>query len=272
MNALILAGGYGTRLGRSLPLADQISKGLLPLGNLPVIYWTLKAIQDTGLLDKLFIVSNAKYAHLYERFANDFPNLWVKVIDDGSTSNENRLGAIGDLNLVLDRYPELLEDNLLVSASDNLITNISLDQFVKPEPSGASRVAVYSLKDLSLASQFGIVSLDQENRVIDFEEKPSVPKSPDAAIALYFFSPEHLRLVGEYLKDNSPDQPGRFVAWLSQHYLVSGWRLPPGSEWYDIGSLPQLAKADQAIRLQEGLPAREGEYSVSPYWRFCITE
>lgn len=268
MKLLVLAAGFATRL----PIANLISKPLLPLGGEPALNRILDPILGTGKIEEIFVVTNARYVSLYNQWSSSLSRYSVEIINDGATDNENRLGAIGDLNFVLQRFPRLLDDELMVVAGDNLILKMDVDKFICPRRAGASQVAVYPLTDTSLASQYGIVELDETNRVVSFEEKPAQPKSNLAATALYLFDRKHLALVEEYLKDNSPDQPGRFVKWLSENHEVYGWKLPEGTQWMDIGSDEQLAAADQAIRRQFGMPVKVGAYTVSPYYRFRLPE
>jgi glucose-1-phosphate thymidylyltransferase len=119
----------------------------------------------------------------------------------------------------------------------------------------ASAVAVRDVGSFDLASQYGIVSLGDDDRVLDFEEKPADPPSTLAATATYLFHREHARLIGPYLDgEHGADQPGRFVGWLQRHEPVYGWVFD--ATWYDIGSHEQLLEADNRLRAAAGLPVR----------------
>jgi glucose-1-phosphate thymidylyltransferase len=179
----------------------------------------------------------------------------VIVHDDGTTSNEDRLGAIGDMQFVIDRAG--LDDDLLVIAGDNLF-EFNLDDFASfwRGKGRASAVAVRDVGSLELATQYGIVALDEAARVIDFVEKPADPPSTLAAIATYLFHREHAALIRGYLSAGQPaDQPGRFVAWLQDSEPVYGWVFE--STWYDIGNHEQLLEADNRMRVEAGLPERD---------------
>jgi len=118
-----------------------------------------------------------------------------------------------------------------------------------------SAVAVYDVGDLELIKQYGVVALDDEERVIEFVEKPSEPPSTLAATATYLYHREHLPLVERYLAEgNPPDQPGNLVAWLYKREPVYGYTFTGG--WYDIGNPQQLLEADNRLREREGLPTR----------------
>jgi glucose-1-phosphate thymidylyltransferase len=179
----------------------------------------------------------------------------VTIHDDGTRSNDDRLGAIGDIALVVERAA--LDDDLLVIAGDNLFT-FSLASFVAfwSTKGKASALAVHDVGSLDLARKYGIVSLDAEDRVDDFLEKPDEPPSTLAATATYLYHRDHVPLVRRYLDDgNPPDQPGRMVAWLQEREPVYGWAFD--SPWYDIGNLEQLLEADNRLRAERGLPARD---------------
>ena len=182
----------------------------------------------------------------------------VIVHDDGTSSNEDRLGAIGDMLFVVEQA--VLDDDLLVIAGDNLF-EFSLSEFAAfwESKGTASAVAVRDVGSLELATQYGIVALDEDGRVVDFEEKPADPPSTLAATATYLFHREHARLIGRYLEgEHGADQPGRFVGWLQRHEPVYGWLFD--ATWYDIGNHEQLLEADNRLRVEAGLPAR-AEYS-----------
>jgi glucose-1-phosphate thymidylyltransferase len=248
MKALILAAGYATRLR---PLTDAIPKQLLPVGGRPMVDLILDKIRETDAAE-VHLVTNARFAGDFGRWAqrND-----VHVHDDGTTTNEDRLGAIGDIQFVG------LDDDLLVIAGDNLF-DFSLAEFVRfwlARP-GSSCLAVHDVRDRELATQYGIVETDDSGRVVAFVEKPDDPPSTLAATATYLFARAHVRLVDEYLAaGNPPDQPGNFVGWLQAREPVYAYRFEGG--WWDIGDRTQLLAADNLMRRREGLPER-AEYST----------
>jgi glucose-1-phosphate thymidylyltransferase len=201
-------------------------------------------------------VTNSHKVAAFNRWADGRD---VVVHDDGTSSNENRLGAIGDMLFVIKRAQ--LDDDLLVIAGDNLF-EFSLAEFATfwRSKGTSSAVAVRDVGSLELASHYGIVALADDGRVLDFEEKPADPPSTLAATATYLFHREHARLIGTYLDgEHGADQPGRFVGWLQRREPVYGW--PFDATWFDIGSHEQLLEADNRLRVAAGLPARE---SYSP--------
>jgi glucose-1-phosphate thymidylyltransferase len=249
MKAIVLAAGYATRLR---PLTDTIAKELLPVGGRPIIDWILDRLGEVDGLDGVHVVTNAQKAAQFERWA---AGRAVTIHDDGTTSNDDRLGAIGDIAFVLDRTG--LVDDLLVIAGDNLFT-FSLAGLVGFWRSKgiASALAVHDVGSLELARKYGIVELDADNRVVDFVEKPEDPPSTLAATATYVYHREHVPLVRRYLEEGKPpDQPGRLVEWLCRREPVYGYVFD--GEWLDIGDPAQLQEADTRWRSRLGLPLRE---------------
>jgi glucose-1-phosphate thymidylyltransferase len=242
VKALILAAGYATRLR---PLTDSIPKQLLPVGGRPMVDWILDRIAETSA-DEVHLVTNARFAADFERWAGGKD---VRVHNDGTTSNDDRLGAIGDIDFVG------LDDDLLAIAGDNLFDYSLADYESYWRGKGGSCVAVHDVGDRELAKQYGIVDVEADDRIVAFVEKPDEPPSTLAATATYLYRREHAALVSTYLAaGNPPDQPGNFVAWLHRREPVYAYRFP--GEWYDIGDQAQLLEADNRMRRREGLPER----------------
>ena len=248
MKALILAAGYATRLR---PLTDTRAKELLPVGGRPIIDWIVDAIREVPEIDEVHVVTNAVKAPMFAEWAAAHD---VRIHDDGTTSNENRLGAIGDLAFVL--REAAIDDHLLVIAGDNLFDFRLRDYVAYWRGKGvASAVAVRDVGSLELATQYGIVALDAESRITDFIEKPSEPPSTVAATATYLYHRDHLPLVDVYLAEgHSHDQPGRLIGWLGEREPVYAWQFD--EPWYDIGNVEQLLDADNHLRAAHGLPLR----------------
>jgi glucose-1-phosphate thymidylyltransferase len=254
MKAIVLAAGYATRLR---PLTDTWAKELLPVGGTPIIDRIVDAIVASGEIDEVHVVTNTRKAPWFNDWAQGRD---VVVHDDGTTSNDDRLGAIGDMQFVVDRAA--IDDDLLVIAGDNLF-EFSLADYVGfwRSKGRASAIAVRDVGSRELASQYGVVALDGDGRVLDFVEKPADPPSTLAAIATYLYHRDHVPLIRTYLDSGeSADQPGRFVAWLCRREPVYGWVFD--STWFDIGNHEQLLEADNRMRAAAGLPERES-YSPS---------
>jgi glucose-1-phosphate thymidylyltransferase len=254
MKALLLAAGYATRL-RSV--TTEIAKPLLPVAERPMVDWILDRIEASGEIDGVHLVTNSVYAGNFERWAE---GNGVVVHDDGTASNEERLGAIGDIALAVDAGG-LGDGGLLVIAADNLF-DFSLADYIEfwRGKADGSAIAVQQLADISLARLYGIVEVGADDRIVAMEEKPEHPRSNLASTATYLFTEAHVELLDRYLADgNPPDPPGRFLMWLAEREPVYGF--PFLEQWLDIGDPAQLLEADNAYRRRAGLPERE-VYSV----------
>jgi glucose-1-phosphate thymidylyltransferase len=259
VKAVVLAAGYATRLR---PLTDTIPKPLLPLAGRPMLEYLLGRIEAVEDVDGIYVVTNDRFAGDFARWASQRSGrLQLAVLNDGTTSNEDRLGAIGDIRFAIEEAG-LGEEELLVVAGDNLI-EYSLDEFVRfwrGKGDGAA-IAVHRIDDPELIKQYGVAELDADDRVVSLEEKPAEPKSDLAATAAYLYRPEHLALIGLYLDEGNPrDAPGHFVVWLYPRAPVYGYRFE--GAWMDIGDPEQLLEADNRLRTRMGLGARS-EYSLT---------
>jgi glucose-1-phosphate thymidylyltransferase len=254
VKAVLLAAGYGTRLR---PLTDDRPKQLLPVGGRPMLDWVLDRVRDLPEVDGVHLVTNRRFAPDFTRWADERD---VVVHDDGTSSNDDRLGAVGDLRLVIEEAG-LAGEELLVQGDD--VFDFSLVDYVawwraKPQP--ASACPLYDLGDLELATHYGIAAIDGEERIVHLVEKPSDPDSTLAATLTYLLHAEHGRLVGRYLEEGqNPDNAGSFLAWLARREQVFGYRF--SGHWYDIGNHQQLLEADNWLRRASGLPERES-YSL----------
>jgi glucose-1-phosphate thymidylyltransferase len=249
VNAIILAAGYATRLR---PLTDTWAKELLPVGGTPIIDRIVDKLGEVDDVDEIHVVTNARKAPAFLEWSRGRD---VIVHDDGTTSNEDRLGAIGDMLFVIDHAG--LDDDLLVIAGDNLFDFRLADLVAYWRTKGvASAVAVRDVGSLELASQYGVVDLADDGKIRSFVEKPADPASSLAATASYVFHREHARLIRAYLEgEHGSDQPGRFVGWLHRHEPVYGWVFH--ETWFDIGNHAQLLEADNRLRIASGLPPRD---------------
>jgi glucose-1-phosphate thymidylyltransferase len=245
LKAILLCAGYATRLR---PLTESFPKPLLPVGGRPLLDWILDRVAE--VTDDVHVVTNSRFAADFERWSDGR----VAVHDDGTSSNEDRLGAIGDVRFVLDRIGT--DDDLLVVAGDNLFDYSLADYISWWRGKGtASAVALHDVGDRALARQYAVVEVDEDERIVAFVEKPEEPQSTLCATATYLYHCEHVSLVERYLAEgNSPDQPGRFIAWLHEREPVYGYRFE--GDWLDIGDREQLLEADNRLRRRHGLPER----------------
>jgi glucose-1-phosphate thymidylyltransferase len=245
MNALILAAGYATRL---YPLTLTKAKPLLEVGGKPMIAWLVDNLANVPDLETIFVVTNDKFANDFQNWASNYRDghgsVRIKIINDGSSSDDDKLGAIGDINLVLTRE-ELAQTDLIVVAGDNLFTQ-PLNEFVEFARKADATVGVHDLGDLEAIKKYGMVMIDSNGVITHFEEKPKEPKSTLAAIALYYYSSKVLPLFTTYVAaGNNPDQPGRFLQWLYPRQPVKTFKI--GGEWLDIGSKETLEEANRTF-------------------------
>ena len=257
MKALILAAGYATRL---YPLTQTVAKPLLPVGGRPMLDWILDGVEEVDEVDAVHVVTNSKFAGSFVAWAEAAGRaVPITIHDDGTASEDDRLGAIGDIQFVL--AGAALDDDVLVIAGDNLF-EFSLVEYVDfwRDKGTASALAVHDVGSRELARKYGVVAVDDDDRVIDLVEKPDDPPSTLVATATYIVHREHVPLVGRYLDEgNAPDPSGPFFVWLHKHERV--YAYPFSGDWRDIGDRTQLLDADNRLRARAGLPQRD-EYAL----------
>jgi glucose-1-phosphate thymidylyltransferase len=242
MNALILAAGYATRLH---PLTLNQAKPLLPVAGKPMIERVVEHLLPITDLKTLYIVTNHKFAQQFVDWTKDYRRrnkaAHFEVLDDGSTSDADKLGAIGDIFFALEER-NLFREDLLVVAGDNLFSE-SLANFADFAQEHPATIGVYDVRSLEEAKKYNQLTTNPAGIVTDFIEKPTHPSSTLCGIALYYYTPEALRLLKTYLLEgNNPDQPGLFVQWL--HKRIDIFTYPIDGLWYDIGSHESLAEAN----------------------------
>lgn len=236
MKLLVIAAGYATRL---YPLTLDRPKALLPVGGRPMLDNVLGALRGVGA-EETYVVTNAKFAPHFREWAAGHPD--VTVIDDGTTNDDDKLGAIGDIAFVLDKVN--VDDDLVVVAGDNLFSDelARFGDFCRERD--APVLAVYDVGDLTQMSKYNAIETDEQGRITYFEEKPAAATSTLTGIALYFYPRHVLPLIRQYVAEgNNPDQPGRLIQWLYPRLDVFTWRVP--GTWYDIGSAETLREADE---------------------------
>jgi glucose-1-phosphate thymidylyltransferase len=239
---VVLAAGYATRL---YPLTLDRPKPLLSVAGRPLLERLLEQVAAIDGIGATYVVTNAKFAEQFRAWTRSYAGqLAPQVVDDGTTSEDDRLGAIGDLALVLDRAQ--IDEDVLVVAGDNLFSEPLADFGRVVAARRAPTVAIHDVGRLEEMSKYNAIELDGEGRITFFEEKPERPRSTLMAIALYYYPRDALPLVRRYLAEgNNPDQPGRLVEWLYPRVPFYTWRVP--GSWYDIGSPESLEEADRAF-------------------------
>jgi len=245
MKLIILAAGYATRL---YPLTLNQPKPLLPVAGKPMLEHVLDNISTIRAIDHAYVVTNAKFASHFGKWAQSYqrPDLHFSfsIVNDQSTNEENRLGAIGDMHLVLKKY--VIDDDIIVIGGDNLFS-ADLSGFGDYcEQKKAPVTGVYDVGDLEQIKKYNSIEIDDNHRIEFFEEKPKVPKSTLTGIALYYYPNTVLPLIYQYISEgNNPDQPGRLVQWLYPRVPFYVWKVP--GLWYDVGSIETLEEANRVF-------------------------
>lgn len=240
MKALILAAGYGTRL---YPLTESMPKPLLDVKGKPMVEYVLKKIESISDIEDIYMVVNHKFYRKFEEWKGAYQSERpIKLINNGTTDDSNKLGAIKDIELVIKK--EEVDSDLLVVAGDNLF-DFALDDFYNFwQQKKSSCIGLFRIDDSSLVCQYSNVKLDEEKRITDFVEKPSKPLSDLIAMCLYVFPKEGLYLVKEYLEEgNNPDAPGYFIQWLIKREKVYGYEF--SGKWLDIGDIDSYKRANE---------------------------
>lgn len=245
MKLIILAAGYATRL---YPLTLNQPKPLLPVAGKPMLEHVLDNINTIPEIDHAYVVTNAKFTDHFARWAEGYqpPNLRFRftIVNDQSTDDTNKLGAIGDLHLVMTKYQ--IDDDIIVVGGDNLFSKdlAAFGEYCRRKQ--APVTAVYDVGDLEEIKKYNAIEINADDSITFFEEKPAVPKSTLTGIALYYYPQSSLPLIQQYIGEgNNPDQPGRLVQWLYPRLPFYTWKVP--GLWYDVGSAETLAEANRVF-------------------------
>jgi len=243
MKIIILAAGYATRL---YPLTLNQPKPLLPVAGKPMIEHVLDNLAPIAGIDRVYVVTNAKFAGHFQKWSEHYraagANWNFTIVNDGTTSDATKLGAIGDIHHVL--TAQKVDDDLIVVAGDNLFSEklAGFGEFCRGK--NAPVLALYDVGDLEQIKKYNSISVAADGRIAFFEEKPKNPTSTLTGIALYYYPKATLPLIKRYMAEgNNADQPGRLVQWLYPRTAVYTWRVP--GLWFDIGSKETLEEANQ---------------------------
>ncbi len=244
MKAILLCAGYATRLH---PLTKDKPKHLLEVGGKPILEHILERVGEVGEVDEVFLVSNAKFFfHFLEwakKYGEKYPSAKkISVINDGTESNETRLGALGDILFVI--HQKRLREDILLIAADNLFdfSLTGMHQFYLEQKKTV--IALYDIKDLKLASHYGVVEIDKSLRLTHFVEKPNHPQSTLISTGIYLLPKQGITLLELYVKYGySTDKIGSFFEWL--HKKEDVYCYITEQPWYDIGTKEQLEEANR---------------------------
>ena len=238
MKCLILAAGYATRL---YPLTENFPKPLLKVGDKTILDWLVDDIETSGEVDEYIVISNHKFANHFEKWAAE-KSQNITVVDDGTSTNETRLGAVKDIQFAIEKRQ--IDSDVLVIAGDNVL-DFSLTKFIAyAKQKQTSCIMRYFEKDEKKLQKGGVVCVDENDKIIAMEEKPCNPKSNWACPPFYYYTKEDTRLVKKGIEAGcGTDAPGSYIAWLCGETDVHAMEMP-GSR-YDIGNLESYEKVQK---------------------------
>lgn len=243
MKLIVLGAGYATRL---YPLTLNQPKPLLPVAGKPMMEHVLDNLMPIDEIDEIFVVTNAKFADHFQKWADAYKTgnktRPIRIVNDRSTDDSNKLGAIGDMKLVISSAD--VADDIIVVGGDNLFSQslAAFGDFCCERK--APVLGVYDVGNLEEIKKYNAIEIDAEDRITFFEEKPAQPKSTLTGIALYYYPSNSLPLIDQYIAEgNNPDQPGRLVQWMYTRTAFYVWRVP--GIWFDVGAKETLEEANR---------------------------
>ena len=243
MKAIITCAGFATRLW---PLTKDVPKPLLEVKGRPIVEHIINKAAEIPDVDEVVIVTNSKFYSVFESWLKKASfRIPVKLVNDGTSDNEDRLGQIGDILFALENAN--IDDDILVIAGDNLFNFSLADAHSTFKSSGKVVNPLYDIRSLSSAKQLGTVILDDAGAFAEFSEKPENPKSTLVSLGIYFFPREKTNLIKEYISaGESPDKMGYFISWLMGRDKVVGHTYT--EKWFDIGWIKSLEEARKEFK------------------------
>ena len=239
MKCILLCAGYATRL---FPLTENFPKALLEVGGKPIINYVIDEVNTLEEVDEIYLVTNNKYTPHFREWADNLNNVKpITVYNDMTTTNENRLGAIGDIEFTIEQAQ--IDDDVLIIATDNLFT-FKLRDFVDFQKQFGTSAICVKTEEYENLKRLGVVETDENMKIVGFEEKPEQPKGKYAATAVYLYPRSVVPVFKQYIDEgNKPDAPGNFVAYLYKRLPVYGYAFE--GEWFDVGTHEALAQVNE---------------------------
>lgn len=238
MKNIVIAAGYATRLGE---LTRNFPKPLLKIGENTILGRMLDDIDTISEIDEHVIVTNHRFAPVFQQWAAEQHYVKpVTIIDDGTETNETRLGAVCDLLLAIDQLG--IDDDMLVVAADNLLF-FSFQEFVDfARQKQTSCIMCHHQPSIEKLQRTGVIVVDEQMRVLNMEEKPQEPKSHWAVPPFYIYKKHDLPLVRHSVADGcGKDAPGNLAHYMVEHTVMHAWPMTGGR--FDIGSLDTYYEA-----------------------------
>ncbi len=245
MKNIVIAAGYATRLGE---LTKNFPKPLLKIGERSILDRMLDDIDTIADIDEHIVISNHKFAPHFEAWRKEVASKYTKpitIVDDGTETNETRLGAVCDLLFALDKLS--VNDDLLVVAADNILF-FSFQEFVDfAKQKGTSCIMCHEQPSIEKLQRTGVVELDANGKVLGMEEKPAVPKSHWAVPPFYIYLKKDLDLVRNSVAQGcGKDAPGNLAHYMVDHTEIHAWPMSAGR--FDIGSLDTYKEACERFK------------------------
>ncbi len=238
MKCLILAAGYATRL---YPLTENFPKPLLEVKGKAILDWLVDDIDTQGSVDEYIVISNHKFARHFDKWAAE-KSQRITVVDDGTSSNETRLGAVRDIQFAIEQLK--VDDDMLVIAGDNLL-DFSLTTFIKyAQNKQTSCIMRYFEEKPEKLRKSGVATIDENDRIVKLMEKPSKPESNWCCPPFYYYTSKDVKLVQKGIEAGcGVDAPGSYIAWLCTQTDVHAMEMP--GKRYDIGNLESYSRVQE---------------------------
>ena len=232
MKAILLLAGYATRM---YPLTENMPKALLPLKGKCVIDYMIEEINTIPEIDTIYAVTNSRFYQHFADWAKTAPTtIPIEVLDDGTTTNDNRRGAIGDIVFTISE--KNIQDDLFVAAGDNYFTFKLQEQYQVFKDTGCTTLAGKEIDDIDQLRAFAVATTDATGKVLSLVEKPEDPPSNLAIYATYFYPKNVVPMFNQYIAEgNNPDAPGQFPGWLHTRQDVYSYTM--NGDCYDIGTI-----------------------------------
>lgn len=238
MKTIVIAAGYATRLGE---LTKNFPKPLLKIGDNTILGRLLDDIDPIAAINEHIIITNHRFAPIFEKWAKEqHYTKPVTILDDGTSSNETRLGAVGDLLFAIEHLA--LKEDILVVAADNLLFFHFQDFVDFAKEKGTSCIMYHEQPSIEKLQRTGVVVLDENNKVLEMAEKPQVPKTHHAVPPFYLYMQKDFDLIRHCLENGcGNDAPGNLAHYLVEHTTMHAWPMNGGR--LDIGSLDTYYEA-----------------------------
>jgi glucose-1-phosphate thymidylyltransferase len=254
IKAIITCAGFATRLW---PLTKDVPKPLLEVKGKPIVEHIIGKMLELPDVDEIFIVTNGKFYPAFAEWLSSVEyKIPVKILNDGTSSNDDRLGQIGDVVFTLEKAN--IDDDIVIVAGDNLFNFSLINAYDTFKKSNHVVNPLYDIRSFSAAKQLGTVVLNEDNTFCEFYEKAEMPKSTLVSLGIYFFPRSGLARIKEYIAaGESPDKMGYFLCWLMKREVVLGHVYY--EKWFDIGWIKAFEQARKEYNAPEPEDLKTGE-------------